>query len=123
MGKHIATVHIPSDEFDRVNRLLSIDSLEDMADGELILQGANTNHNEGIFRVTFDDGSSLNFDLCSGTHNYWDDVVWTSSDGKTDVTLDCEYELDNIEVDIEGETYIVEIMKHNLEVKSSDCLP
>lgn len=45
--------------------------------------------------MTFDDGSSLN----------------------------CEYELDNIEVDIEGETYIVEIMKHNLEVKSSDCLP
>lgn len=40
---------ILADEFDRVNRLLSIDSLADMADGELILQGANTNHNEGIF--------------------------------------------------------------------------
>lgn len=69
---------------------------------------------EGIFEVTFDDGSSLRFDLCSGTHNYWDDVVWTSADGNTDVTLDCEYELDNIEVDIEGETYIVEVKKDHL---------
>ena len=111
MGKHIATVYISSDEFDRVNRLLSIDSLENMSDDELIMQGANTNHNESVFSVTFDDGSSLNFDLCSGTSNYWDDVVWTSADGNTDVTLDCEYELDNIEVDIEGETYIVEIIK------------
>lgn len=111
MGKHIATVYISSDEFDRVNRLLSIDSLENMSDDELIMQGANTNHNEGVFSVTFDDGSSLNFDLCSGTSNYWDDVVWTSADGNTDLTLDCEYELDNIEVDIEGETYIVEIIK------------
>lgn len=33
------------------------------------------------------------------------------ADGNIDVTLDCEYELDNIEVDIEGETYIVEIIK------------
>lgn len=44
----------------------------------------------------------------------WDDVVWTSADGNTDVTLDCEYELDNIEVDIEGETYIVEVKKDHL---------
>lgn len=82
-----------------------------MSDDELIMQGANTHHNEGIFSVTFDDGSSLNFDLCSGIHNYWDDVVWTNADGSIDVTLDCEYELDNIEVDIKGETYAVEIIK------------
>lgn len=111
MSKHIAKVRISSNEINRVNRLLGIDSLEDMSDDELIMQGANTHHNEGIFSVTFDDGSSLNFDLCSGIHNYWDDVVWTSTDGNTDITLDCEYELDNIEVDIEGETYIVEIIK------------
>lgn len=111
MGKHIATVYISSDEFDRVNRLLNIDSLDDMSDEELITQGANTHYNEGIFNVTFDDGSSLNFDLCSGVINYWDDVVWTSADGNIDVTLDCEYELDNIEFNVDGETYVVEIIK------------
>lgn len=111
MGKHIETVRIPPDEFCRVNRLLAIDSLEDMSDDDLIEQGANTNHCEGVFSVTFDDGSSLNFDLCSGTSNYWDDVVWTNADGSIDITLDCEFELGDIEVDIEGETYIVEIIK------------
>ena len=41
-------------------------------------------------------------------------VVSLRTDGNTDVTLDCEYELDNIEVDIEGETYIVEVKKDHL---------
>lgn len=111
MSQHIATVHILSDEFRRINRLLAIDSMEDISDDELIKQGANTYHNEGIFCVTFDDGSSLNFDLCSGSVNYWDDVVWTNADGSVDITLDCEYELDDIEVDIGGETYVVKIIK------------
>ena len=108
--KHIATIHISNDEIERVNHLLNIESLEDMSDDDLIRQGANTNYDEGIYSVTFDDGSSLNFDLCSGTHNYWDAVVWTSADGNTDVSLECEYELSDIEVEINGETYIVKII-------------
>lgn len=112
MGKHIATVHISSEEFDRVNRLLSIDSLEELTDSELMEQDANTDQNEGIFSVTFDDGSSLNYDLCSGSNNYWDDVVWTSADGRTDTTLDCAFELDDeIEFEFESETYVVKIIK------------
>lgn len=112
MEKHIATVHISSAEFDRINRLLSISSLEELTDSQLIEQGANTNQNEGIFSVTFDDGSSLNYDLCSGSSNYWDDVVWTSADGRTDITLDCAFELDDeIEFEIESETYIIKIIK------------
>ncbi len=111
MSKHIATVHIPSCEIDRINHLLGIDYLEDMSDEELIMHGANTHQNEGIYSVTFDDGSSLNYDLCSDIHNYWDDVVWTNADGSSDLTLDCEYEIDDIEIDIEGETYVVEIIK------------
>ena len=70
-----AQVCIPTDVYERVNRLLAIDSLEDMSDEELLLHGANTNYCEGIFAVEFADGSSLNFDLCSGTSNYFDDVV------------------------------------------------
>lgn len=108
---HEETIAISTSEFNRINRLLAIESLEDMTNSELLEQGASTNYCEGVFHVEFDNGASLNFDLCSGQHNYWDDVVWTSADGKTDVVLDCEYELDDIEVEIESELYIVKIVK------------
>ena len=111
MVTHEEIIYIPVDEFNRINKLLAIESLEDMSDDELFAQGANTDYCKGIFHVEFDNGTSLNFDLCSGQHNYWDDVVWTSADGKTDVVLDCEYELDDIEVEIESELYIVKIVK------------
>lgn len=109
MNKHEAIVRISASEFNRINRLLAIESLEDMTDRELIEQGANTNHNEGVFLAKFDNGSSINFDLCSGWSNYWDDVVWTSPDGSYDIVLDCEYELGDIEVEIEGELYVVKL--------------
>lgn len=109
--KHEETIKIPTKEFDRINRLLAIESLEDMTDNELLAQGANTNICEGIFSVEFDNGASMTFDLCSGSHNYWDDVVWTSADGTRDVVIDCEYEIGDIEVEIESELYIVNIIK------------
>lgn len=111
MIKHEEIIYIPINEFNRINRLLAIDSLEEMTDDELIEQGANTDYCEGIFRVEFDNGTSLNFDLCSGQHNYWDDVVWTNADGSKDVVLDCGYELNDIEVEIYGELYIVKVIK------------
>ena len=112
MIKHEEIVYIPKSEFNRINKLLAIDSLEEMTDSELLEYGANTNYCEGVFQVKFDNGSSLNFDLCSGNHNYWDDVVWTSDDGKRDIVLDCDYELDDIEVEIESELYVVKIVKY-----------
>lgn len=105
------TVMIDAEEYDRINRLLAIPSLEDMTDEELLEAGANTNQNEGVFRVGFGDGSSLNFDLCSGLSNYWDDIVWTSADGRRDIILDCEYELDDIEFEEAGTTYIVHVVR------------
>lgn len=111
MVKHEEIIRINTSEFDRINRLLAIESLEELTDSELIEQGANTDYCEGIFHVEFDNGASINFDLCSGRHNYWDDVVWTSADGSRDVVLDCEYELDDIEVEIESELYVVKVIK------------
>ena len=111
MIKHEETIRIPAKEFDRINRLLAIESLEEMTDDELRKMGATTDGFEGIFYVEFDNGTSINFDLCSGQHNYWDDVVCPSADGKRDVVLDCEYELDDIEVEIESELYIIKIIK------------
>ena len=111
MIRYEETIRISASEFDRINRLLAIDSLEEMTDEELRKIGATTDGVEGIFYVEFDNGSYLNFDLCSGQHNYWDDVVWTSADEKRDVVLDCEYELDDIEFEVDGELYIVKVVK------------
>lgn len=111
MVRHEATILISTSEFDRINRLLAIPSLEEMTDEELKQIGATTDGCEGIFYVEFDDGSSLNFDLCAGQHNYWDDVVWTSADEKRDIVLDCEYELDDIEFEVDGEWYSVKVVK------------
>lgn len=102
-------VNIPPATLERVNRLLDIESLEEMTDQELLDTKANTDQWEGIFYVTFDDGSSLTYDLCSGQSNYYDDVVWTSADGSRDVVLECTFELDDIEFDIDGVKYIVSI--------------
>lgn len=111
MVKHEAVVRISSSEFDRINRLLAIESLEEMTAEELLAHGANTDVCEGILYVEFDNGASLSIDLCSGHSNYWDDAVWMSADGETSVVLDCAYELDDIEVEIDSELYIVKIIK------------
>lgn len=108
---HQKTVRLTYDEVRRVNRLLAIPSLEEMTDEELRKKGANTDSCEGIFTVVFDDGSSLNFDLCSGQSNYYDDVVWTNANGCRDVVLECEYKLDDIEFEVDGEEYVVLIQK------------
>lgn len=110
-NKHVAEVQISRSEYERVNRLLGIPSLSEMSDEQLILAGANTNQCEGILYAKFDDGSVLNYDLCSGTENYFDDVVWTNPDGNHDVVLDCTFELDDIEFEPgNGETYLVKLI-------------
>ena len=107
--KHIATFQIQKREVERVNRLLAIPSLSEMNYVELLENGANTDQCEGIIHVVFDDGSSLNYDLCSGQENYYDDVVWTSPDGNRDVCLECTFELGDIEFSIDDDVYIVEL--------------
>lgn len=108
--KHTAIVKISKSEQDRVNRLLNIPSLSEMTDRELFEAGANTDSCYGVFCVDFDDGSHLNYDLCSGQENYYDDVVWTSPDGRRDICLECEFELADIEFEADGETYEVKII-------------
>lgn len=111
MSVYTATARIPAETFERVNRLLQIDSLEDMTDDELSKQGAGVHQCEGIYYVTFDDGSTINFDLCSGSENYWDDVTWTNSEDTQCVFVEPEFEIGDIEVDINDNTYIVKVVK------------
>lgn len=111
MSKHVTTVSMTHDEIARINRLLEIESLENMTDDELLQQGANTNQHEDIYCAKFDDGSTITFALCSGTCNYWDDVVWTGPDGITKVEPECTYEFGDIELKVGTELYIVKIVE------------
>lgn len=111
MKEHTATVHILTEEFERINRLLDIDSMEEMTDQELLDLGAEKYECETIYSVTFDDGSHLSFDLCSGSVNYYGDVIWTSADGKQEITLEPEFKLGDMEVDIESQVYLVHLIK------------
>lgn len=107
--KHRATFSIKRSEFDRVNRLLSIPSLSEMSDAQLLAAGANTDQCESILSVTFDDNSRLYYELCSGQENYFDNVVWTSPNGRFDVCIECTFSLDDIEFEFMGEEYLVEL--------------
>ena len=98
--KHFASVQLPGEEIDHWNKLLAIDSLDEMTDDELLKAGANTNQCIGLFAVEFDNGASITVDVCSGNHNYYDNTVLTTPDGYEHV-LDCEYEIDDIEIDID----------------------
>ncbi len=109
-GIHKARVELRKDLIDKVKRFLSIKSFEEMTEKEMNVIGAEEDSCETIFSVEFDDGSCLNFDLCSGKNNYWDDVIWTSPDGKTDVMLEPTFSIDDIESTINGEEYRVEIV-------------
>ena len=111
MIKHEEIIYIPAKEYDKINRLLDIECFEDMTDEELEEQDVKEDYCEGIFEVKFDDGSYLTWDLCSGQSNYYDNVVWTSTDGKNDITFECAFELDDIEFEINSELYIVKVIR------------
>ena len=103
--KHEHIYHINKYEYERVNRLLSIESLSAMSDQELIDAGANTDQNEGIVSALFDDGSRLEYELCSGQENYYDNVYWVSPDGTQEIYLEPTFDLSDIEFDVDGEEY------------------
>ena len=110
-GKQIykEEVHINKELAHRIKRCLAVDNIEDMTDEELEAWGYKRDSREGIFSVKFQNGSYLTWDLCSGTHNYYDDVTMFFPD-KTFSELDCTYEFDDIEVDTDVATYIVKLV-------------
>lgn len=92
-----------------IRDLLAIDDLETVPEEELDAVGAKQHDRQSVYEAKFSDGSVLSYELCSGSTNYWGDVVWTSPDKAR--TMDCEpeYELDCMEVEIDGVTYAVNV--------------
>lgn len=107
-AEHTQVVEIAKPEYSRINCLLGLRSLSELTDIQLYNLGANTNQNEEIFCVDFDDGSSVTYTLRSGHNNYFDDIVWTSADGTMEYNPECTFELDDIEFTApNGDKYLV----------------
>lgn len=107
---YTATEKIEQTEFDRINKLLAIESFDNYTDDELEEMGAKRNYQEGVFSIKFEDGAVLTWDLCSGDNNYWDEVN-IIKDGKTTTIEDCSYSLDErMEFFADDVYYIINII-------------
>lgn len=92
-----------------IRDLLAIDDLETMSEEELDTAGAKQHDRRPVYEAGFQDGSTVAYELCSGSMNYWGDVVWTSPDRTRTVDCEPEYGLDSLELEIDGTTYVVRL--------------
>ena len=104
---HEKELKIKAEELRRIQALLNIPDLSECPESQLERLGGKQDDCQYLFDVTFDDGSNLTWDLCSGKTNYYDNVVFTYNDIKED--LDCSYELDDIEIDCDTDIYIMRL--------------
>ena len=104
---HEVKYPISKKEVQRIRILLDI-NFEEWDDAKLEQFGIVKDSSEGVIGVAFNDGATLDWTLRCGTHNYYDDVLFTRPDGKEE-TFDCTYELDDIEIDADSDVYIVRL--------------
>lgn len=104
-----ADVTLPRTRMAEILALLRIDNLEDMSEEELDAEGAKQHDRQFVYEAGFPDGSTVAYELCSGSMNYWGDVVWTSPDRTETVDCEPEYGLDDLELEIDDKTYVVKL--------------
>ena len=111
METYKAKVALSKADFIRINTLFEIDDISKYTNNcvQYKVYDIEEIHFEKLFSVSFDDGSYLTYDVCSGLYNYYDNVVWVGANGK-EAVLDCEYQLDtHIEYSINDNIYIIDI--------------
>lgn len=108
---HQVNYPISKKEVYRVRNLLEIKSFEDYSNEKLEKLGIVKDSSECIIGVAFNDGATLDWKICCGDNNYYDEVVFQRPDGELE-EFDCTYELDDIEIDAGSDVYII-----NLELK------
>lgn len=107
---YIESVSLPTETFERINKLLALPYFDEMTNDEMKDAGAEDGAYEGIFGVKFEDGTSFSYDLCSGSSNYYDNMVFYDKEGYESV-FDCDYELGKtIEFDHNGNFYVINIV-------------
>lgn len=104
-----ATVKIPSSEVEHINRLLDIDSIQELSLDTIELLGVKTHTQKLLFSVTFENGVKMDLYLYSGMENYYTAPEFTFPDGTFLSTEDSAgFSLDSEEVfSIKNDLYIV----------------
>lgn len=105
---YLESVQIKQSVVDRVRMLLEIKDFDDLSDKVKEKLNIEEDHEELIYSVTFADGATLDWRLCSGASNYYDDVLFHYETGHWE-TLDCTFEFDDIEIDAGSKIYNVKL--------------
>jgi hypothetical protein len=115
MKQYICEIEINRYDFDRINKLMQVDFDDIDENGDLTLEMENLVNELDArqdttpygFWFEFENGTHITIDICCGSHNYFDDVVWTSKDGTRDCVFDCNFALDEVEeFDVDDDVYI-----------------
>jgi hypothetical protein len=105
MKTYVSEMEISRKDFDRINKLMQVDFDDIDENGDLTEEmqdlidklDARPDTMPYSFWFEFENGSHITIDICAGSHNYYDDVVWTSKDGTRDCVFDCCFALDEEE--------------------------
>lgn len=117
MKTYISEMEINRKDFDRINRLMKIDFDDVDENGDLIPAiaklvdelDARPDTMPYSFYFEFEDGTIIYIDICSGSHNYYDNCILESVDGLSDCVFDCHYMIEehNAFIPFDGDaTYI-----------------
>lgn len=103
------TIGIEKKVLDRVNGLLNIQTLGVYTKEEKLLNPKMDDF-IGLASVDFENGNSIDIDVCSGTFNYYDNCVLKDRDGNEITCFDCNYCIDNeMEFSYKDDTYIITV--------------
>lgn len=92
-----------------VKRCLEINSLEEMSDKELKAWDYKKDDNRLIFIVDFDNNSIITWRLCSGSINYYDEVILEEPNGKSYVMTGA-FDLDDVLIETPTDIYYVKLV-------------
>lgn len=115
MKTYVSEIEIRRKDFDRINKLMQVDFDDVDENGDLTLEmqnlidelDARPDTTPYSFWFEFDNGTHITIDICAGSHNYYDDAVWTNQDGTRDCIFDCGFALDEVEeFEIDDDVYI-----------------
>lgn len=104
---HEVNIPISKKEVQRIRTLLEI-SFEGWDDDKLEKLGIIKDTGEYVFGASFDNGATLDWKLCCGDSNYYDDVLFKHPSGEWE-QLDCNYEFDDIEIDAGTDIYLIKL--------------
>lgn len=99
---------VKMDDMERINKLLAIKDLSELNENTSI--GAKPHDHINLFDVTFENGNTISVEVCSGSQNYYENIVLFDNKNNEIAVLDPNnYIGDEIKLLHRNDTYIIEI--------------